>query len=206
MRLVLWFMAVAALFFGIWSVWGGSWSDDFTLTGSVKWLQRAGPWAWAAGIALLAGDLVLPIPGTIVISALGYIYGAFLGGLVAVVGLVAAGFAGYGVGRLLGEPFARRWLGNRDFEKGQRLFTRRGGWLVAVSRALPILPEVISCSAGLMRMPVRQFTAALLCGSVPMGFVFASVGQAGRHSPGWAMGLSVLIPPLLWLAANRIWR
>lgn len=206
MRLALWFVALAALVLGIWLVWGGKWDDQFTFAGSVKWLESAGPWAWAAGILLLVGDLLLPVPGTIVISALGYIYGTLLGGVIASAGLIAAGVLGYGLGRLFGEKFARRWLGDSDYEKGTRLFAKSGGWVVALSRALPILPEVISCTAGLVRMPFLRFSVALTCGSVPMGFLFAAIGRAGHEAPGWAFGLSLLVPALLWLAASRIAR
>ncbi len=206
MRLVLWFVALAALVLGVWMIWGGRWDDHFTFEGSVKWLESAGPWAWAAGILLLIGDLALPVPGTVVISALGFIYGTLLGGVIASSGLIAAGMLGYGLGRLCGEKFARRWLGDLDYEKGKLLFARSGGWVVALSRALPILPEVISCTAGLVRMPFRRFAVALACGSVPMGFVFAAIGRAGHQTPGWAFGLSLAVPALLWLAASRITR
>ena len=204
MRLLLWFLLLAGLVLGTWMLWGGRWDRGFTFDGSVKWLEAAGPWAWAAGILLLVGDLVLPVPGTIVISALGFLYGTLIGGCVASAGLVMAGMAGYGAGRLFGEKFARRWLGDGDYEKGRTLFENRGGWVVAMSRALPILPEVISCTAGLVRMPFRQFTLALVCGSVPMGFLFAAVGRAGREAPSWAFALSLLIPAVLWIVAGRM--
>lgn len=206
MRLVLWFVLLAGVVLGIWALWGGVWSETFGFEASVAWLKRAGPWAWAAGIALLVGDLVLPVPGTVVISALGYVYGWVLGGLVAALGLMLAGMAGYGVGRLLGEGTARRWLGDGDYEKGRSLFEKGGGWVVALSRSLPVLPEVISCTAGLVRMPFLRFMAALACGSVPMGLIFAAIGGAGRDAPGWAAALSLLIPALLWFVAGRVWR
>jgi uncharacterized membrane protein YdjX (TVP38/TMEM64 family) len=204
MRLALWFLALAVVILGTWMLWGGGWESHFSFAGSVRWLESSGRWAWAAGILLLASDLVLPVPGTVVISALGYIYGTFSGGVVASVGLMAAGLLGYGAGRLFGEKFARRWLGDRDFETGRKLFENGGGWLVALSRALPILPEVISCTAGLVRMPFRRFAIALACGSVPMGFLFAAIGTTGRDAPGWAFALSLIIPALLWLVAGRL--
>jgi uncharacterized membrane protein YdjX (TVP38/TMEM64 family) len=206
MRLVLWFMLLAGLLLGIWGMWGGSWDEAFRFEASVRWLEGAGPWAWAAGIALLVGDLVLPVPGTVVISALGYVYGVVFGGMVASAGLVLGGMTGYGAGRLLGEKAARRWLGEVDYEKGSRLFEKGGGWVVALSRALPVLPEVISCTAGLVRMPFSKFMVALACGSVPMGFIFAAIGSAGREAPGWAFALSILIPALLWLVAGQVRR
>ncbi len=204
MRLVLWFMALSALTIGLWLVFGGRLDGQFSFEGSVKWLEDAGLWAWAAGILLLMGDLLFPLPGTVVISALGYVYGIFLGGLISAVGLILAGVLGYGLGRLCGEKFARRCLGERDFDRGTRLFEKSGAWVVALSRALPILPEVISCTAGLVRMPFRRFVVALACGSVPMGFVFAAIGRAGHEQPGWALGLSLIAPALLWLLASRM--
>lgn len=203
---MLWFSGFAILVLGSWLIWGGGWDEQFTFEGSVRWLRSMGPWGGAAGVLLLVGDLALPVPGTIVISALGYLYGALAGGLIAAVGLFSAGVLGYGAGRIFGERFARRWLGNADYEKGKRLFATGGGWVVALSRALPILPEVISCTAGLVRMPFGRFCTALVCGCVPMGFVFAAIGTAGRETPSWAVALSLLVPAVLWWLASRIQR
>ena len=48
---------------------------------AVSMLRQYESWAWALGIVLLWADLVLPVPQTAVIAALGY--GAVLGGLLA---------------------------------------------------------------------------------------------------------------------------
>jgi uncharacterized membrane protein YdjX (TVP38/TMEM64 family) len=203
MRLLFWFCVLALLFLISWMIWGGGLEARFTLDGCIAWLAAAGPWAWAAGIGLLVSDLLLPVPGTVVMSALGFIYGPFLGGLIAATGSMGAGLTGYGIGRCFGEPAARRWLGDMDYEKGRLLFARGGGWMVALSRALPILPEVISCTAGLVRMPFRRFLAALACGSLPIGFLFAAIGAAGRDAPGWALLFSLAVPAVLWGIARR---
>ena len=47
---------------------------------AVLMLRKYDAWAWAAGIALIWADLVLPVPQTVVIAALGIIYGTVLGG------------------------------------------------------------------------------------------------------------------------------
>jgi uncharacterized membrane protein YdjX (TVP38/TMEM64 family) len=203
MRLLALFIVLAAIVLCVWIIWGGAWESHFTLAGAAAWLQQAGPWAWAAGIGLLAADLVLPVPGTIVMSALGLIYGAFLGGLIAAAGSILAGLSGYGVGRLVGEKTARKLLGDRDFEKGKLLFARGGGSVIALSRAIPILPEALSCTAGLVRMPFHSFLASLACGSIPVGFLFAWIGAVGRDAPAWAIAFSIGVPVLLWLLARR---
>lgn len=206
MRLLLWFLTLSALVLGTWLIWGGGFEEKFTLDGSVAWIQGAGPWAWAAGIGLLAGDLLLPVPGTVVMSALGWIYGPLLGGLVAATGSIVAGLCGYGFGRLIGEGAARKLVGDRDFEKGKLLFARGGGWMVALSRALPILPEALSCTAGFVRMPLGRFIISLICGSVPVGFLFAWIGAAGRDAPGWALAFSLLVPALFWFGGRKLVR
>jgi uncharacterized membrane protein YdjX (TVP38/TMEM64 family) len=203
MRLVCWFLGLALLLLAGWLIWGDAWEARFSFDGSVARLESAGPWAWAAGIGLLVSDLVLPVPGTVVMSALGLIYGPWLGGLIAAAGSMGGGLAGYGLGRCFGERPARRLLGDLDYERGRILFGRGGGWMVALSRALPILPEVIACTAGLARMPFGRFVMALACGSVPMGFLFAAIGAAGRDAPGWAMVVGLAVPALLWWLARR---
>jgi membrane protein DedA with SNARE-associated domain len=112
-----------------------------------------------------------------------------------------AGMLGYGVGRFFDEKFAKRWLGEKDFEKGRSLFEKSGAWVVAMSRALPILPEVLACMAGLLRMPFGTFVIALACGSVPMGFLFAWIGMVGREQPAWGLAFSLGVPAVLWGAA-----
>lgn len=189
---------------GIWLAFGSGWEERFSLEGSVAWLESSGEWAWAAGMGLLVGDIVLPVPGTVVMSALGWIYGAMIGGLLASAGSVFAGLVGYGVCRAMGEGVARRLLGDLDFEKGKVLFGRGGAWMVALSRALPILPEAVACTAGLVRMPFGRFLGSLVCGSVPMGFLFAWIGAEGRDAPGWALGFSLVVPAILWGLARLL--
>jgi uncharacterized membrane protein YdjX (TVP38/TMEM64 family) len=181
------------------------WADrlHFNQAGAIAWLRDFGPWAWAAGIILLVSDLVLPVPGTAVMAALGYLYGPALGGLISAIGSFMSGAVAYGLCRITGRRGAAWLIGERDLQRGEDLFTRIGGWLVAVSRWLPLFPEVIACMAGLVRMPTRIFCLALLCGSVPLGFIYAAVGAAGKDNPTLALSLSAGLPPLLWLLLNR---
>ena len=51
-------------------------------------LRKYESWAWALGIALIWADLVLPVPQTAVIAALGIVYGTLLGGLLGSLGLI----------------------------------------------------------------------------------------------------------------------
>ena len=170
----------------------------------VAWFQSYRGSAWAIGTALLVSDLVLPIPNTMVMAALGVIYGPLVGGLVSVLGNVLSGLLGYSLGRRFGRPLATRIIGDADLRAGEHLFARSGGLIVAASRWLPVLPEVISCMAGLTKMPLASFTLALLCGSVPLGFVVAGLGYAGSDKPFLTLFLCALLPLPLWYLLQSV--
>lgn len=198
MRLIWLMIGIAALFLLSWGLFGESLEAAWNVGALTEHFEQAKTWAWLLGILLLLADLLLPIPGTIVMSALGAVYGFWIGGLIATIGSMLAGILGYGVGRFFDEKFAKRWLGEKDFEKGRSLFEKSGAWVVATSRALPILPEVMACMAGLLRMPFGTFVIALACGSVPMGFLFAWIGMVGRDQPAWGLAFSLGVPAVLW--------
>lgn len=204
MRLVWLMIAMAAFFLISWGLFGESLEAAWNVERLAVYFEESKTWAWLLGIGLLLADLLLPIPGTIVMSALGAVYGFWLGGILATIGSMLAGMLGYGAGRFFKESFAKRWLGEKDFDKGKSLFERGGAWVVAISRALPILPEVIACMAGLLRMPFGTFVIALACGSIPMGFLFAWIGVFGREQPAWGLAFSLGVPAVLWSAAALV--
>ena len=182
--------------------WGETFEIWFAGESAVARLRGCGAWAWAAIVGLLAADLVLPLPGTAVMSAGGFIYGALLGGVIAAGGSFLSGLLAYGLCRRFGHGIAERLAGREELARGEALFSTRGAWLVALSRALPLLPEVVACLAGLTRMPLRTFTISLACGCVPVGFIFAGIGAAGQSRPGLAFALSIAVPAVFYALAQ----
>ena len=184
-------------------IWGDALETTFSVQGARTWMAGFGPGAGVAGMGLLVADILLPIPSTLVISALGLTYGPLVGGLYGAAGSAFAGLIAYSLSRWLGRPLALRLAGEAGLHEGESFFVAGGAWLVACSRCLPILPEAVACLAGLNRMPFRTFLLAVLCGSLPMGFVFAAIGALGQDDPAWALALSVVVPAMLWLGARR---
>ena len=189
----------------VWIIWGGQWehwTDAKTVSAA---LQGYGVSAALVGVLLLILDLLLPVPGTVVMSALGFLYGTLLGALLGFAGSFTAGVIGYGIGRLFTEKTARRFLGEKDFVRGKSLFARGGGWVIALSRAVPILPEALAVTAGLLRMPLSAFLLALACGSMPMAVLFAWIGATGHDRPMLTLLLSFAVPAVLWFSAS-LWQ
>lgn len=204
MRLLWLSLGLAVLLLLPFLAFGETFTAWFTGTAAIEWLRRWGAFGSLAVVALLISDLVLPVPATGVMSAAGYLYGTLAGGAMSALGSFLSGLLAYGLCRRWGRPFAERLAGPADLARGERLFAHQGPWLVALSRCLPLLPEVTSCLAGVTRMPFTRFALALACGSLPMGFIYASIGAAGQENPGFALGLSIAVPAILYTGV-QLW-
>jgi uncharacterized membrane protein YdjX (TVP38/TMEM64 family) len=165
---------------------------------AVRVLRKYGNWAWGLGIALIWADLVLPIPQTAVIAALGLVYGTLLGGLLGSLGLITSGLLGYGLMLTSARRLAQRLAAPRSLHKMESLFDRAGAWAIVLTRSLPYsVPEAMVFLAGLAGMPMRKFIAALTIGSVPTAFVFAAIGAGWADQPVLALAVSYVLPILL---------
>lgn len=197
-RLTAVFVGLAILIAVPFAVWGADVEAALRQDRLAGWFAEYRSFAWLVAIGLLVSDLLLPIPNTIVMAALGAIYGPLLGGVFATIGTCLAGLAGYGLCRRFGPRVAGRLLSPTDLAAGEQLFARHGGWIVAASRWLPVLPEAIACMAGLARMPLPKFVLALVCGSAPLGFVVAGLGYSGSERPLLTLLVCALLPLPLW--------
>lgn len=161
-------------------------------------LREYDSWAWALGIALIWADLVLPVPQTAVIAALGIIYGTVVGGLLGSVGLISGGVLGYALMRTAARWFVDRLVGRQSLHKMESFFDRAGAWAIVLTRSLPYsIPEAIVFLAGLTGMPMGKFTIALTVGSVPTAFAFAAIGAGWADQPILALSVSYALPMLL---------
>lgn len=203
-RLLVFVLALVFLVGLPFALWGEDIEAWLSIDGAAEWMRGFGGWAWAAGLALIAADIFLPIPATAIMAALGVIYGPLLGGALSVLGSIAAGLAGYGLCRLINPRLAARLAGADAMGDARRLFDRWGGWLVAASRWLPVLPETVAFLAGLVRMPFWRFSTALVCGAVPLGFAFAAIGALGAEAPVLTLAIAAIAPLGLWAAARPL--
>ena len=165
---------------------------------AVSSLRDYGSWAWAVGIVLIWVDIVLPVPQTSVIAALGIIYGAPIGGVLGSVGLFTGGFLGYLLMRTSARRFLQRVVRIQSRHKMETLFDRGGPWAIVLTRSLPYsVPEAMVFLAGLAGMPMRTFTTSLAVGSVPTALVFAAIGAGWADQPVLALVVSYVLPILL---------
>ena len=174
---------------------------------AVLMLRKYEAWAWAVGIALIWADVVLPVPQTVVIAALGIIYGTGLGGLLGSVGLITGGLLGYVLMLTSARRLVKRFVGPQSLNTIEGLLERGGAWAIVLSRSLPYsIPEGIVFLAGLSGMPLGKFTAALAVGSVPTAFAFAAIGAGWADEPILALLAGYVLPILLLPVALSLMR
>jgi uncharacterized membrane protein YdjX (TVP38/TMEM64 family) len=165
---------------------------------AVLLLRKYESWAWAAGIVLIWADVVLPVPQTVVIAALGIIYGTVLGGLLGSVGLITGGLLAYVFMLTSARRMVKHFVGPQSLNRIERLFERGGAWAIVLTRSLPYsIPEAMVFLAGLAGMPMGKFTAAVTAGSVPTAFAFAALGAGWADRPILAFVVSYVLPILL---------
>lgn len=142
---------------------------------AVAGLGPAGPVAAVTGGALLLAALV---PRTAVSLAFGALFGAALGGGLAVAAALLGAGATFVAGRKLGRDFfaARNWV---RWHRLDAWLTRRGLLAVIVTRLLPLAPfGLIGYAYGTTSVPARHYLLGTLLAATPSAIAYAVIGAA----------------------------
>jgi uncharacterized membrane protein YdjX (TVP38/TMEM64 family) len=145
-----------------------------------------------AGAGLLAADVLLPIPSSIV----GTMLGARLG--------FTVGFAAAFCGMMAGQSLA--FAASRRITRRRRAALPAAPTLVAVflSRPVPVLAEALAISAGAAGLGWRPFLIA--CGSGNALYAGALALNGAEWLPDRLLGPGLLLPMLLPVVGWLAWR
>jgi uncharacterized membrane protein YdjX (TVP38/TMEM64 family) len=129
------------------------------------------------GIMAIQG-LLVPIPSEIVLLATGMIWGWFLGGIMGIIGSMAAGLLCFYISRKGGRPLAKKFVGENAIDTFDELIQKYGMGAIIITRFVPFIPfDVISYTSGLVDMKVKTYAIGTLIGSVFRGFFYATLGS-----------------------------
>jgi len=120
------------------------------------------------GVSVLAVDGLLPIPSSIVAAILVGTVGPAWGALAIWVGSLLASVLGYAVGRLAG-----RLVVSRERETAHDLAKEVGIWAVLLTKAVPVLGEAVTLTAGALRLSFGLFTAVSALASLILAATYA---------------------------------
>jgi uncharacterized membrane protein YdjX (TVP38/TMEM64 family) len=167
-------------------------------------LDRGGLGAAAVGFGLLVADAVIPVPSSVVMIALGSLYGAPAGIALSLAGRTTMALVGFGLGRRSERVMER--IRPADREWAEALLERRGALAIVVSRPLPLLAETVTVLAGASRMPWRRAALAALVGSLPEAVAYGLAGSLAASFPqGAVLWLSfALIALAVWVTERHL--
>jgi len=144
------------------------------------------------GMGLLATDVLLPIPSSIIGTLLGARLGFFTGFLWTWAGLVLGNLIGYGIGRLLPDKFTE------ELPQTPTLL------VLFISRPVPVLAEAVTFTAGAARIPFTAFLISSCLGNAL--YAMALAGNGAALLPESLTGPGLLLPMLLPVIAWLIWK
>ena len=160
---------------------------------AAAWVRDAGAGTALMIVALLALDVFLPIPSSLVMVLSGAVFGVPVGAALALVGSIAGEWLGFELVRRYGRRLSSRMIGDEELARFHQFFDRHGMAAVVVTRPLPIVMETMSMVAGLSGMKRSAFLTASLLGTAPIVLVYAYAGAFSREAGSMAPAMVILI-------------
>lgn len=160
---------------------------------------RHARWLVALAVAaLLAADVVLPVPSSVVCTASGALLGLGPGAAATWSGMTLGCLGGYLLGQSAGAAAVRRLLGPAEEARMSRAALRHGPWLLAVFRAVPVLAEASVIFGGASRMPLRTFLPITALANLGVAAAYAAVGAYAKESTSFLLAFagSIAVPAL----------
>jgi len=173
---------------------------QMTRSDSATWL------ASSSIFGLLALDVFLPVPSSIVSTAAGVLLGFWRGAALVWAAMMVACVTGYALGaRAAG--LARRFVGEAGLEHADQLLTRYGDWTLVVCRPVPVLAEASVIFAGLVGTPFRHFVALTALSNLGIAAGYAAFGAFSMSVDSFVVAfLGALIIPgvVMWMAKGMM--
>lgn len=156
-------------------------------------------------IGLLATDILLPIPSSVISTLSGWQLGWWKGTAATWIGMNLGACIGFSLARIWGRPFARWFSRDEDLERMREVSHRFGPLVLVLTRAMPVFAEASVLIAGIHRLPWKRFLPAILISNLGIAVAYAAFGDyAEQHE--WlplAIGVAIAVPVLVAAAARR---
>jgi uncharacterized membrane protein YdjX (TVP38/TMEM64 family) len=154
---------------------------------------------------LLALDVFLPVPSSIVSTAAGVLLGLGLGATVVWTGMMAGCLIGYFVG-VKSAPLARRLVGPDGLARAAHLANRHGVWAVVLCRPIPVLAEATVVFAGLVRAPLGRFVWLTALSNLGIAAGYAAIGAFSMRLDSFLMAFigAIAVPGLALFVGRRL--
>lgn len=143
------------------------------------WVESVRERATAAAIVcfiLLASDVLLPVPSSLVALVSGQALGAAGGGLLNWVAITLGHLIGFALARRWGRPIAERFIGAEGLARAGGAWERGATVGLILSRPVPVLAEALSMFAGLTAFSPWRFALIAGLANLPHSFIYSWAG------------------------------
>jgi uncharacterized membrane protein YdjX (TVP38/TMEM64 family) len=147
---------------------------------------------------------IATIPGQAIMVTGGYLYGFWIGLLIAYTSTVVASHLCYELARRYGRPLVKKLAPAHIVDKWTVRAERQGIPFFIFSFTTPIFPaDVMNFVAGLIGLPPRKFMIANVAGRLPSSIVFTLIGS---HGLGLPLNLMIIAAIVFTFIALGFWR
>lgn len=162
-------------------------------------------YAAAAIGGLLASDVLLPIPSSVVSAGAGLILGFWRGAAVVWAGMTAACLIGYAFGARASSA-ARRFVGERGMMRATTLSARYGDFALVLCRPVPVLAEASVIVAGIVKRPLGRFLRLTTWANLGVALGYAAIGAFSMRVDSFLLAFAgSLLVPAIGLLVSRRW-
>jgi uncharacterized membrane protein YdjX (TVP38/TMEM64 family) len=159
-------------------------------------------------VAVLATDILLPIPSSVVSTAGGVRLGWLGGTLASCLGMTAGAVLGFAIARRWGRSVAAWFTREEDLERMKAANDRLGELVLVLARGVPVLAEASVLLAGIHRLTWRRFLPPIVMSNLGISLAYSAFGDfAGRHQ--WlptALAVAIALPVVLAVTMHRLLR
>ena len=136
---------------------------------------------WAGvGLFVLAGLFLVPLE--LLAVAAGIVFGALRGGLVALLGSLAAAVIGYVAGRVIGADGLQRWMSHRSYRSVRQLSAHGVVGVIVLRFATVASAGSIHLACGAGRVPFAVYMAGTVIALAPAVYALSGLGGLLRHT------------------------
>ncbi len=163
------------------------------------------PTALAALVtALLAVDILLPIPSSIVSTVAGRLLGFWTATAVSWLGMMIGSVVAFALARAAGRPLALRLSSAQEMDRMDVLSARWGPWVLVLARPVPVLAEASVLLFGVTRLSWLRFLAPVALSNLGIAAAYSLLGD--RVQFPLALAASVALPATAALLARKWWK
>ena len=161
----------------------------------------------SAIFGLLALDVFLPVPSSIVSTAAGVFLGFVAGTVIVWTGMMVGCLIGYAVGAR-GSGAARRLVGEDGIRRASRVVRRYGDVAIVLCRPVPVLAEASVVFAGLVHAPLSRFVRLTAFSNLGIALGYGAFGAFAYRedsvAPFLVAFLGALLLPGVFMLISRL--